>query len=325
MAANKAKVAIPEVGYVEGAGFAGVMHNLKIDVRRNRVIYIMCIPIVAWFIIFHYIPMFGLVMSFQQYSPALGITGSPWVGFDNFVRFFTGPYFWRLLRNTAAIGILDLIFGFPAPILFALLLNEVKVDIYKKVVQTVSYMPYFISMVVVCGLIVDFTQGGGLISDFVAAITGGESQNLLAAPGNYWAIHVISNIWQGMGYGSIIYIAALSSVDQELYEAAVIDGANRWSRCIHITIPSILPTIMIMLILRMGTLLQVGADKILLLYTPATYETADVINTYIYRCGLQQYDYGFSTAVGLFNSLIGMAFLLTTNAISKKYTESSLF
>lgn len=322
---KKEKVEIPTSGYVEHAGFRGFLHNLKIDIQRNKVIYLMCIPIVTWYIIFHYIPMAGIVMAFQKYTPALGITGSPWVGFDNFVRFFTGPYFGRLLRNTTVIGVLDVLFGFPAPIIFALLLNEVKTAFYKKTIQTVSYMPYFISMVVVCGLIVDFTQSGGLVANLVAAITHTEVTNLLADPKNYWAIHIISNIWQGMGYGSIIYIAALSSVDQELYEAAVIDGASRWARCIHITIPSIMPTIMIMLILRMGSLLQVGADKILLLYTPATYETADVISTYIYRCGLQQYDYGFSTAVGLFNSIIGTAFLLITNAISRKYTESSLF
>ena len=323
---KKEKVEIPATGYVEHAGFRGFLHNLKIDFLRNKVIYIMCIPIVVWYIIFHYIPMAGIMMAFQKYTPALGISGSPWVGFENFTRFFTGPYFLRLLRNTTMIGVLDVIFGFPAPIIFALLLNEVrKFKGYKKVIQTVSYMPYFISMVVVCGLIVDFTQSGGLISNVVARITGTDVQNLLANPSNYWAIHIISNIWQGMGYGSIIYIATLAGVDQELYEAAVLDGASRWKSCLHITIPSIMPTIMIMLILRMGSILQVGADKILLLYTPATYETADVISTYIYRCGLQQYDYGFSTAVGLFNSIIGTAFLLITNAISRKYTESSLF
>ena len=322
---QKEKVEIPTSGYVEHAGFRGFVHNLKIDILRNKVIYVMCIPIVVWYVIFHYIPMAGIVMAFQKYTPALGISGSPWVGFDNFTRFFTGPYFLRLIRNTTMIGVLDVLFGFPAPIIFALLLNEVKKAFFKKTVQTVSYMPYFISMVVVCGLIVDFTQSGGLVANLVAAVTHTEVTNLLANPRNYWAIHIVSNIWQGMGYGSIIYIAALSSVDQELYEAAVIDGASRWARCIHITIPSIMPTIMIMLILRMGSLLQVGADKILLLYTPATYETADVISTYIYRCGLQQYDYGFSTAVGLFNSIIGTVFLLTTNAISRKFTESSLF
>ena len=325
MAKAKEKPKMPKTGYIEGAGFAGFRHNIKIDFRRNKVLYFLSIPIIIWYIIFHYIPMVGIVMAFQKFSPALGFFESPWIGFTNFVRFFTGPYFGRLLRNTAMIGILDVLFGFPAPILFALLLNEIKVTKYKKFVQTVSYMPYFISMVVVCGLIVDFTQSGGLISHLVSTISGKPAENLLANPRYYWAIHIISNIWQGMGYGSIIYIAALASVDQEPYEAAAIDGANRWQRTIHITIPSLVPTIMIMLILRMGSLLQVGADKILLLYTPATYETADVISTYIYRSGLQNYDYGFATAVGLFNSVIGTLFLVVTNAISKRYTESSLF
>ena len=183
---------MPKTGYIEGAGFRGFRHNIKIDFRRNTVIYILCIPIIAWYIIFHYIPMVGIVMSFQKFTPALGILKSPWIGFQNFTRFFTGPYFWRLLRNTAMIGVLDVLFGFPAPIIFALLLNEIKLTKYKKFVQTVSYMPYFVSMVVVCGLIVDFTQSGGLISNLVANITGRPAENLLANPRYYRSIHIIS-------------------------------------------------------------------------------------------------------------------------------------
>ena len=326
VAKGSTKRVMPKTGYVENMGFEGFKHNIKIDFRRNTVLYFLSIPIILWYIIFHYIPMIGVNMGFQRYSPALGFFKSPWVGLYQFKRFFTGPFFWRTLRNTAVIGGLDVLVGFPAPIIFALLLNEIKVTGYKKVVQTVSYMPYFISLVVVCGLIKDFTKAGGLISNIAAALSGGTPENLLANPRYYRPIHIISNVWQGMGYGSIIYIAALAGVDQEPYEAAAIDGANRWQRTIHITIPSLIPTIMIMLILRMGSLLQVGADKILLLYTPATYETADVISTYMYRCSFQDgNDYSFSTAVGLFNSVVGTCFLLATNAISKKYTESSLF
>lgn len=313
------------IGYIENGGIKAVPHNLAVDFRRNRAIYFMCIPIIVWYLIFCYRPMFGIVMAFQRFAPAKGIWHSPWIGFDNFTNFFTGPYFWRLLRNTAVLGVLDLLVNFPAPILFALLLNEVKAAKFKKVVQTISYMPYFISMVVICGLIVDFTKSGGVISNLVASITGTESQNLLGNPNYFRPIFIISGTWQGVGYGSIIYLAALSGVDQELYEAAVVDGAGRWKQTIHITIPSILPTVIIMLIMRMGSVLQVSSDKVLLLYSPATYEKADVISTYVYRVGLQNYDYGYSTAVGLFNSIIGTALLLTTNAISKKYSETSLF
>ena len=196
---------------------------------------------------------------------------------------------------------------------------------FKKTVQTISSMPYFISMVVMCGIIVDFTKSGGVISTIVANLTGTTSQNLLGDAAYFRPIYIISNIWQGIGYGSIIYIAALSGVDQELYEAATIDGAGRWKQTIHITIPSISSTIIIMLILKMGTMLSVGSEKVLLLYSPAIYETSDIISTYVYRMGFENYNYGFSTAVGLFNSVVNTIFLLTTNYIAGKYSETSLF
>lgn len=312
-------------GYIEKGGVRALPHNIAVDFKRNKTIYLMCIPIVVWYGIFCYWPMEGLVMAFQRYNVAKGIIGSPFVGFDNFIKFFTGPYFGRLIRNTSAIGLLDLFFGFPAPIIFALLLNEVGNKYFKKTVQTISYMPYFISMVVICGIIKDFTQGGGVISDIIAKLTNSTSVNLLGEAKYFWAIYIISGIWQGFGYGSIIYIAALSSIDQQLYEAAVMDGANRWKQTTHITLPGLAPTITILLIMRMGTLFAVGSDKILLLYSPAIYQTADVINTYVYRVGLVEMNYGFSTAVGLFNSVVGTVFLLTTNAICRKYSETSLF
>lgn len=312
-------------GYIEKGGIKALIHNIGVDARRNKVIYLMCIPIVAWYAIFCYWPMEGLIMAFQRYNVAKGITGSPWVGFDNFIQFFTGPYFGRLLRNTSVIGLLDLVFGFPAPIIFALLLNEVGRKMFKKTVQTISYMPYFISMVVICGIIKDFMQSGGAISDFVAALTNTDKVNLLGEAKYFWPIYIVSGIWQGFGYGSIIYLASLSSIDQQLYEAAVMDGANRWKQTLHITLPGLTPTITILLIMRMGSLLAVGSDKILLLYSPAIYQTADVINTYVYRVGLVEMNYGFSTAVGLFNSIVGTAFLLITNAVCKKYSETSLF
>lgn len=314
-----------KMGYIENGGIIGFFHNVKTDIRKNKVIYLMCVPIVLWYIIFAYWPMSGLLMAFQRFNVAKGIWGSDWVGLKNFMQFFSGPYFFRLIKNTAAIGLLDLIFGFPAPIIFALLLNEVRARLFKKTLQTISYMPYFISMVVIAGIIKDFTESGGAISSVISLFNGGNEINLLSEAKYFWSIYVVSGIWQGFGYGSIIYMAALSSIDQQLYEAAVIDGANRWKQTIHITIPGIAPTILILLIMRVGTMFLVGSDKILLLYSPAIYETADVINTYVYRVGLVEMNYGFSTAVGLFNSLVATTFLLVTNAIVKKNSESSLF
>lgn len=302
-----------------------LLRNISLDFRRNKVIYFLCVPIVAWYIIFHYIPMGGIVISFQDYTPALGLTGSPWIGLDNFTRFFGGEYAFRLIRNTFMLSLLDLIFNFPAPILFALLLNEIHSRAFRRTIQTISYMPYFVSMVVMCGIIVDFTQSGGLISEAVALITGGRAQNLLGNKDYFRTIYTVSSIWQGLGYGSIIYLAALSGVNQDLYEAARIDGAGRWKQTIHVTLPSISSTIVIMFIMKMGTMLSVGSEKVLLLYSPATYETADVISTYVYRNGFETYDYGFSTAVGLFNSVVNTVFLVSANLLCKKYTETSLF
>ncbi len=264
-----------------------LLHNIALDFRRNKVIYFLCIPIVVWYILFHYIPMGGIVISFQNYTPALGLAKSPWIGFDNFIRFFTGEYAFRLIRNTFMLSLLDLLFNFPAPILFALLLNEVHNRAFRRSIQTISYMPYFVSMVVMCGIIVDFTQSGGLISDAVAFLTGGKAQNLLGNKDYFRTIYTVSSIWQGLGYGSIIYLAALSGVNQDLYEAAKIDGAGRWKQTIHVTLPSISSTIVIMFIMKMGTMLSVGSEKVLLLYSPAIYQTADVISTYVYRNGLK--------------------------------------
>lgn len=298
--------------------------NVRMEIKNCGALYVMALPIVLYYVLFRYIPMFGTVMAFQKFNIAKGIFGSPWVGFQNFVTFFNSYYFARLLRNTFLISVTDLIFNFPAPIIFALLLNEVSTKWFKKTVQTISYMPYFVSIVVLCGLVIDFCQAGGVISN-VASVLLGESVNLMSKPEYFRAIFVGSNIWQGLGYGSIVYIAALTSVDQELYEAAVIDGAGRWKQTIHITIPSIMPTIIILLILRMGSILDVGYEKVMLLYNPTTYETADVISTFVYRKGFVDYDYSYSTAVGLFNSVINLILLTLTNYISRRAGEISLF
>lgn len=312
-------------GYIEHGGLGGFLHNQRLDIKKNKLIYFMLAIILAYFIIFNYAPMVGLVMAFQKVSPARGIFGSKWVGLANFRTVFQGPYFGRLIRNTVCIGALDLLVNFPAPIIFALILNEVTKKKFKKAIQTISYMPYFISAVVACGLVVSFVQTGGPVSNLVAAVTNRGPMNLLNEKQNFWIIYILMNMWQGLGYGSIVYLSALSSVDQELYEAAICDGAGKWKQCIHVTIPSILPMILMMFIMRMGGIFSVGADKILLLYGPANYEYSDIINTYVYRMGIVNADYGISTAVGLFNSIVGTIMLIASNKIVKKLSGTSMF
>ena len=323
--ANPADLVSKKATGYRDKGIKNMPHNLAVDIKRNKVVYILLGVILAYFIIFNYIPMAGIFMAFEKFNPVKGLFGSKWVGLKNFKAFFEGPYVGRLNRNTVAIGVLDLVINFPAPIIFALILNEVHQKAFKKGVQTISYMPYFISAVVACGMVVKFVEAGGPISTAVAKITGGESANLLNQKSNFWLIYVLQNMWQGLGYGSIIYLSALSSVDQELYEAAYVDGAGKWRQMIHVTLPSIAPMILMMLILRMGAVFSVGADKILLLYGPANYEYSDVINTYVYRMGIQQQDYSLAAAVGLFNSIIGTIMLLTTNKITKKLSGTSMF
>ena len=298
--------------------------NIRRDLIKNRYIYLMAIPVVAFFIIFCYVPMYGVLMAFQNYKPQYGIWGSQWVGLKNFADFFGSYYAWRLIRNTFLINLYDVIFSFPAPIIFALLLNEVKAMKFKRTVQTITYMPYFISLVVVASIIVEFTSSRGFIVD-VLSVFGFEKKSLLGDARYFRSVFVGSNIWQGLGFNSIIYLAALSGVDQELYEAATLDGAGRWKKMWHITLPGISSTVIIMLILRIGSMMNVGFEKIILLYNPATYETADVISSFVYRKGLQEMNYGYSTAVGLFNSVINFALLVFANALSRKFSETSLW
>lgn len=297
---------------------------IKKDFKKNKFVYLMALPGIVYFIIFSYLPMVGLIMAFQDYKPKKGILGSPFVGFKNFTDFFSSIFFGRTVRNTLAISFLELVITFPVTIIFALLLNEIKNQKFKRTVQTISYMPYFISMVVVAGIIIDFCSTRGPISQLVSLLTG-KNQNLLSVPGYWRPIYIISGLWQGLGFGSIIYIAALSGIDQELYEAAVIDGANRWKQTLYVTIPGISSTIIMMLILKIGSMMSVGYEKTILLYNPQIYETADIISSYVYRKGLQEFNYGYSTAVNLFNSVINFILLLITNKISKKLTETSLF
>lgn len=299
--------------------------GLADNFRRYPVLYLMALPVIAYYVIFQFIPMFGIVIGFQRYIPSKGIFGSPWIGLENFTRFFNDVYFTRLLRNTFLISFYDLLFGFPFPIIFALLLNEIKSIKYKKITQTITYMPYFISLVVICGLISTFSKESGPIAQFISFLTGTPAKNLLSFPSFFRPLYVSTNIWQGFGWGSIIYFAALSNVDPTLYEAAVIDGAGRFKQMLHVTLPAIAPTIVIMLILRMGSMMSVGFEKIILLYSPITYETADVISSYVYRVGIVQLDYSYGTAVGVFNSVINLILILAANAISRRVNETSLW
>jgi putative aldouronate transport system permease protein len=281
----------------------------------------MLVPVIIYYIVIHYFPIYGLVIAFKDFTPIRGIQGSKWVGLKHFEAFFNSYYFWRILRNTVLISLYDLIFGFPAPIILSLILNEVKRQIFKRVVQTISYLPHFISLVVAVGMILDFSSRDGLINQ-IFVLLGGAPISFMQNQDWFRTIYVGSNIWQGIGWGSIIYLAALSGISPELYEAARVDGANRWSQMLHITIPGIMPTIIIMLILRVGDMMSVGYEKIILLYNPSIYETADVISTFIYRKGLLEMNFSYSAAVGLFNSIINFALLLSVNRLARKSGNS---
>ena len=294
------------------------------DFRLNKGLYLLVIPVVAYYILFHYVPMYGITIAFKNFSPGLGILGSEWAGFEHFNDFFHNAYFSRILRNTLIISLSSLVFLFPLPIIFALLLNEVKRRHFAKVVQTISYMPHFISLVVICGIVIDFTNRNGIISNLLVFF-GFEPINLLSEPQYFVPIYVISDIWQEMGFSAVIYIAALAGVDMEIYEAARIDGAGHWKQTVHVTIPSIAPTIIILFILRLGSVMNVGFEKILLLYNDRVLETADVISTYVYRKGLQEFNFSYSAAVGLFNSMVNIFLLVIANRVSKKVTEISLW
>nr|WP_167279491.1 ABC transporter permease subunit [Paenibacillus lupini] len=294
------------------------------DLLRNKLLYIMMLPALAYYILFQYGPMYGAIIAFKEYSPAVGIWKSEWVGLANFQDFFSGFYFWRIFKNTLLISLYTILFEFPAPIILALLINELRSKKFKSFVQSVTYMPYFISLIVICGIVKDFTNSGGVINQLFTYI-GGDGNAMLQNPAYFRPIYISSEIWQRFGWESIIYLAALSGIGQEQYEAAKIDGAGRWRQMLAVTIPGLMPTIMVLFILRMGNLFNIGFEKIILLYNSAIYDTADVISSYVYRKGLLEFDWSFSTAVGLFNSVINLVLLLLANQISRKISENSLW
>ena len=291
---------------------------------KNYGIYLLLIPAIVFYVLFCYKPMYGVIIAFKRFIPTKGIIASPWVGFAHFRSFFSSYYLVRLIRNTLNISFSSILYSFPIPIIFALLLNEIRNSKFKRVVQTVTYLPHFISMVVLCGLVKLFTQDNGLVVQFMA-LFGFEPVSLLSKAEYFVPVYIISGIWQGVGWGSIIYLSALSGIDPQLYEAATIDGANRWQQTLHVTLPGIAPTIIIMLLLRMGNVMGVGYEKIILLYNEGIYETADVISTFVYRKGLLDAQWSYSAAVGLFNSVTNFVIIVTMNKISSMVTEVSLW
>lgn len=294
------------------------------ELKMNKYLYIMAVPVILYYLLFCYAPMGGLIIAFKDYDISLGIFKSSFVGLKYFKEFFGGIYFTRIFLNTLIISAYGIIFGFPAPIIFALLMNEIRCSWYKRTVQTVTYLPHFISIVVVCGMIVDFFGKSGIITNVLSFFTG-TRVNYLSEAKYFRSIYISTNIWQNIGWDSIIYLAALAGIDVQLYEAACIDGAGRFRQLINITIPGIMPTVLIMFILCIGQLLSVGYEKIILLYNAGTYETADVISSYVYRVGVVSARYGYSAAVGLFQSVINFALLVTANAISKRTSGTGLF
>lgn len=306
----------------------GLIRNPFIsDILKNPMLYLMLIPFVTYYIVFCYGPMYGVLIAFKDFSPGKGILMSPWtskIGFGHFIDFMTGPFFKRVFGNTVVLSLGLIIFSFPAPIIFAVLLNEIKNTIFKRTIQTVTYIPHFISMMVVCGLLHTFLGRNGFINDIIEMF-GGERTNLLAQASLFKTIFVTSDIWQQLGWGSIIYLSAITAIDQELYEAANIDGAGRFRQMLYITLPGLMPTIIVLFILRMGSIFSVSYEKVILLYNDMTKEKAEVISSFVYQRGLVENDYSYSTAVGLFNSVLNFSVLILTNNVSKRFTENSLW
>ena len=268
------------------------------DLRKYSDAYILVIPVIIFYLLFCYKPMYGILIAFKDFSPAAGIWGSDWTsghGFQHFIDFFQSYYFTRILKNTLVVSLTSILFGFPAPVILALLLNEIRNEKFKRVTQTISYMPHFISLVVVCSMIKMFTSDKGFVT-YLLSLVGGPEVSLLTKPQYFVPVYVLSGIWQEIGWGAIIYLAALSGIDQDLYEAARIDGAGRWKQTLHVTLPGISGTIIIMLLMRMGNVMNVGFEKIILLYNDGIYETADVISTFVYRKGLLDFQWSYSAA-----------------------------
>lgn len=300
-------------------------NELKTCIIRDKYLYLLLVPFILYFLLFFYRPFSGLVIAFKDYKPLLGIENSKWVGWQNFISFFNGPYFGRLMKNTVLISVYNIIFAFPIPIILALLFNEIRNKRVRTLVQTISYMPHFISTVVIAGLVVNFLSPSSGIVNVIIGWFGMEPVYFMTRPEYFRTIYVLQGIWAGAGFGSIIYYSALCSLDMDLYEAAAIDGAGRWKQTWHISLPGLRSTISIMLIMQIGNIMNLGYEMIILLYQPVTYPTADIIGSYVYRIGVQNGNYSMATAVGLFNGVISLVLVLLANKVSKKMSETSIF
>ncbi|PFA22088.1 sugar ABC transporter permease [Bacillus cereus] len=297
---------------------------LQKSFRKNWDLYLLIFPVIAYFIVFHYVPMYGVQIAFKDFIATLGIWDSPWVGMKHFERFFNSYYFWRLIKNTLIIGIYTLAVAFPIPIIIALMLNEVRNSKFKKFVQTVIYAPHFLSTVVVVGMLILFLKPDGLINQIIILV-GGKPIAFMSEPSWFKTLYVFSDVWQTMGWSSIIYLSALTAVDYSLHESAMIDGASRFQRIWHINIPTIMPTIIILFILNAGSVMSVGFEKVFLMQNTLNMSTSDVISTFVYRSGIEQAEYSFSAAVGLFNSIINFIMLVMVNFFAKKINQTSLW
>ncbi|MFK7697292.1 ABC transporter permease [Paenibacillus sp. HJGM_3] len=294
-------------------------------IRKYWQLYILLAPVIAYFVLFHYVPMYGVQIAFKNFLAVKGIVGSEWVGFAHFERFFDSYYLWRLLRNTIGISLYELAVSFPIPIVLALLLNEVRNQAFKRFAQTITYAPHFLSTVVLVGILFLFLSPyGGIVNQFLG-LFGIEPIAFMTEPGWFKSVYVFSGVWQQMGWSSIIYLAALSSVDPQLHEAAKVDGASRFKRILHINIPCIMPTIVVLLILNVGTIMGVGFEKVFLMQNAVNIEASEVISTYVYKTGIIGSQFSYSAAIGLFNSIVNFILLITVNQLAKRMNETSLW
>ncbi|ULL16994.1 sugar ABC transporter permease [Paenibacillus sp. H1-7] len=299
--------------------------KLTLDLKRDRYLYLLALPGVLFFIVFKYVPMWGIVIAFQNYSPFGGVLHSPWVGLEHFNRFFSTTDFWLLFRNTLAINVLNLIFFFPVPIIVSLMLNELRSAIYKRFIQSVIYLPHFLSWVIIAGLtFMLFAKGEGLVNHWLEA-AGRERIDVLTNPDLFWLMVTLQSMWKEAGWGTIIFLAAIAGADPQVYEAAKMDGAGRFRQMWHVTLPAIRHVIVILLILRLGHMMDVGFEQIFLMYNGAVSQVAEVFDTYVYRNGIQRAQFSYSTAVGLFKSVVGLILVVLANRIAKKFGQDGVF
>ena len=295
------------------------------EMKNNKFLYIMFLPVFVWYVLFAYVPMGGMVIAFQKYDIVKGIFNSKWLGLANFKALFRDPYFFRLLKNTFFINLFGLIFGFPLPIILAIAFNEIRLKRFKKVTQTISYLPHFISSVVVMSMVIHFLSPDGGLVNGIRNMFGLESIYFLQVPKYFKPIFISTGIWQGTGFSAILYMAALAGIPQEQYEAAKVDGAGKFKQMIYITLPNLAPTIVVMLLINLGAILNVGHERIILLYNPAIYETADVFNSYVYREGILGFRYSYAQAVTLFQNLVGFFLVFGANKITRKLDGTTLW